>query len=96
MRVNFLAERFPLLRRNINFRVDIQRHQLFARLVAQHLHECVVAIEQLAFRSRDKHALLHLLEKQPVALFRAAPVRGIANDVNRSLLLAALLRVGGG
>jgi len=56
---------------------------------SQHLDEGVVAVEQFPSGRRDEDSLLHLLEQQPVAFFRAATVGRIADDMDGSFLFAA-------
>ncbi len=96
VQVDLGAEGRALLRRHVHFVTDVERHQLLARFVPQHLDKRVVAIKELALGRGHEHSLLHLLEQQPVALFRAAPVSSVANHVNGALVLATLLCVGGG
>ena len=59
------------------------------------MHKRIVAVEQPPAGRGHIHAFLHLLEQQPVFLFRRTPLRDIANNVDRPLLLASLLRIRG-
>src|SRR5437660_789300 len=87
------AEGLALFWRRVELTLDIQDHQFFAIIVAQHLHERVIAIQQFAFRSSNKYPFLHLFKQETIFLFRHASVSGVPYDVNGSLLLAALLVV---
>ncbi len=91
---DFVAEGFALLGVDADFRIQIQDQQFFALAVAEHVHEGVVAVDELAGRVGDINAFLHLLEEQTVFFFRGAAVGNVADDVNRAFLRAALLGVG--
>ena len=90
---DFSAEYFTLLSGSVESAFHVERHQLFAGVIAQHLDKSVVAIDQFALRSHDKDAFLDLLEQEPVFFLSCAPVRGVADNVDGAFLLAALVGV---
>ena len=59
---DFLAEGFALLGIDTDFRVQIEDQQFFALAVAEHVHESVIAIDEVAGRVSDVYAFLHLLK----------------------------------
>ena len=90
---HFLAEIVPLAGIDADFGIQIQHQQLFARAVAEHVDEGVVAIDDPARRRGDVDALLYLLKQQPVFFLGRAAVGDVAYDVDDALLRAALLGV---
>ena len=91
---DFAAEGFALLGVDADFRVQVQDQQFVALAVAEHVHESVVAIDELAGGVGDVDAFLHLLEEQAIFFFRGAAVGNVADDVDRAFLRTALLGVG--
>ena len=90
------AEGVALLGIDADFRVQVQHQQFFRLAVAEHVHERVVAVEELARWVGDVNAFLHLLEEKPVFFFGGSPIGDVADNVNRPSLRAALLGVGRG
>ena len=63
--------------------------------MAQHADEGVVAIQQVAGWCGDEYAFLHPFEQRPVLLLRCAALGDVADHVDGSALLRALIDVGG-
>ena len=91
---NFFAEAFPLLGSSVKVCIHIQAHQRFPVRVPEHANERVIAVQQIAVRSGNENAFLHLLEKEPVFFFCRVRVGDVANHMDGSLLRAPLLHVG--
>ncbi len=94
--LHFALMRGPVFGQRVEMTIQVQGENLGLVAESQHPHECFIAVQQFAARGRDEHALLHLFEKHPEALFRQMHVGGIADDVNRANFGAEFLGIAGG
>src|SRR5260370_16516666 len=90
---DFAAEGLELFGVDADFRIQVEDEQLFALAITEHVHESVIAVDELASGIGDVNALLHLLKEQTISLFRGTTVRDVADDVNGAFLRTALLGV---
>ena len=95
MSLDLAAESIALRGIGADFHIQIQHQQFVAVAVAEHVHEGVVAIEQLALGVGDVNAFLYLLEEQAISFFGGAALGDVAYDVDGAFLRAALLGVRG-
>ena len=91
---DFLAEMIALLGVDADLCIQIEDKKFFALRVSEHVHEGVVAVDELTGGAGYVNALLYLLEEQTVFFFGRTAVRDVADHVNRAFLRAALLGVG--
>ena len=95
MLVDFGAKQTALFGDCVETCFHIKSHDFRASAVTKHVHEGVVAVEQLAFSTGHKYTFLHLRKQVLVLLFHCQVIGGIAYHVYGSSLSAALLSVGG-
>ena len=74
----------------------VQGQDLFLAVIPQHPDKGFVAIGDPAFRRRDKHSFLHVIEQGAVAFFGGLHFGDVFNHVNGAAFRELVRRVGRG